>query len=123
MAGSHLLSGGRFVGAPVTCNVKRPLVVIPDDVARFIARRFDPLEQGEAAALLHAATLHDGSPPGSRLLRCVVVASDGSIDRLRMEIETLKRDYRDVIVEGEYLPVGRELVKVRDLNQPISDDV
>jgi hypothetical protein len=34
----------------------------------------------------------------------------------------LKRDFRDVIVEGEYLPVGTKLVKVRDLNQPIADD-
>jgi len=39
-----------------------------------------------------------------------------------MEVESLKRDFRDVIVEGEYVPVGRELVKVRDLNQPIADD-
>lgn len=39
-----------------------------------------------------------------------------------MEIETLKRDYRDVIVEGEYVPSGRELVKVRNLNEPIPDE-
>jgi hypothetical protein len=44
------------------------------------------------------------------------------MERLRMEIETLKHDYRDVIVEGEYVPVGRGLVKVRDLNGPIADD-
>jgi hypothetical protein len=40
-----------------------------------------------------------------------------------MEVETLKHDYRDVIVEGEYLPEGRGLVKVRDLNAPIGDEV
>ena len=40
-----------------------------------------------------------------------------------MEVETLKRDYRDVIVEAEYLPKGLELVKVRNLNEPIPDDV
>ena len=39
-----------------------------------------------------------------------------------MEIETLKRDYRDVIVEGEYVPVGRKLVKLRSLYEPIPDD-
>jgi hypothetical protein len=39
-----------------------------------------------------------------------------------MEIETLKHDYRDVIVEGEYVPVGRKLVRVRDLNEPIPDE-
>jgi hypothetical protein len=96
--------------------------VIPDDVSKYIARRFAPSEQTEALALLQAATIHDGSAPESRLLRCTCVASGGSIDRLRMEIETLKRDYRDVIVEGEYAPVGRKLVRVRNLNEPIPDD-
>jgi hypothetical protein len=67
-------------------------------------------------------TLHDGSLPGARLWRCAAVASGGSLDRLRLEIETLKHDFRDVIVEGEYVPVGRELVRVRDLNGPILDD-
>jgi len=96
--------------------------VIPDDVAKFIARKFRPSDQGEAVALLQRATIHDGSAPVPRLLRCAAVASGGSIDRLRMEIETLKRDYRDVIVEGEYLPKGHELVKARNLNEPIPDD-
>jgi len=40
-----------------------------------------------------------------------------------MEIETLKHDYRDVIVEGEYIPKDGELVRVRDLNGPITDEV
>ena len=96
--------------------------MIPDDVSKFIARKFRPSDQGEAVALLQRATIHDGSAPVPRLLRCAAVASGGSIDRLRMEIETLKRDYRDVIVEGEYLPKGHELVKVRNLNEPIPDD-
>ena len=72
--------------------------------------------------LLEAAIIHDGSAAPPRLLRCASVASGGSLDRLRMEIETLKHDNRDVIVEGEYVPVGRELVKVRDLNDPIPDE-
>jgi hypothetical protein len=96
--------------------------VIPEDVRKFIARSFEPSDQSEAVALLQAATLHDGSPPGQRLLRCAAVASGGSLDRLRMEIETLKHDYRDVIVEGEYLPDGLRLIRVRDLNHPIADE-
>jgi hypothetical protein len=96
--------------------------VISDDVVRFIVRRFAAADQSEAFALLRQATLHDGSMPGLRLLRCASVASNGSIERLRMEVETLKHDYRDVIVEGEYVPVGTQLVRVRDLNQPIPDD-
>jgi len=95
---------------------------LPDDVRRYVARRFAADDQSQAMALLEAATLHDGSLPGARLWRCAAVASGGSLDRLRLEIETLKHDFRDVIVEGEYVPVGRELVRVRDLNGPIPDD-
>jgi hypothetical protein len=96
--------------------------VIPTDVEKFIARRFEASDQEEALALLESATIHDGSAPGPRLLRCAAIASGGSMERLRMEIETLKRDYRDVIVEGEYIPRGRELVKVRNLDEPIPDE-
>lgn len=96
--------------------------VIPDDVLQFIARRFSAHEQAEALGLLQSAMLHDGTAPGPRLLRCAAVASGGSIDRLRMEVETLQRDYRDVIVEGEYASAGTQLVRVRDLNDPIPDE-
>jgi hypothetical protein len=96
-------------------------MMIPTDVEKFVARQFDASEQEAVLALLKDAKLHDGSAPGPRLVRCAVVASGGSIQRLRMEIETLKHDYRDVIVEGEYVPAGGRLVKVRDLNDPIPD--
>jgi len=96
--------------------------MIPDDVAKYVARAFSRAERPEALALLEAAVLHDGSAPGARLLRCAAVASGGSLERLRMEVGSLKRDYRDVIVEGEYVPKGRGLVKVRNLLDPISDE-
>jgi hypothetical protein len=96
--------------------------VIPDDIVKFIARRFAASDQAEALALLEEATIHDGSAPGPRLLRCAAVASGGSIERLRVEVETFKHDYRDVIVEGEYVPKGGELVRVRNLNEPIPDE-
>ncbi len=97
--------------------------MIPADVKKFVARKFAQAEQDEVLSLLEAAVIHDGSAPEPRLLRCAVVASGGSMDRLRMEIETLKHDFRDVIVEGEYAPSGRELVRVRNLNQPIPDEM
>lgn len=96
--------------------------MIPADVERYIARRFAAADREAALTLLRTATLHDNSAPEPRLLRCAVVASGGSLERLRMEVETLRRDYRDVIVEGEYVTRGRELVKVRDLNEPITDE-
>jgi len=96
--------------------------MIPPDVEKFVARKFDASQQDEVLTLLRAATIHDGSAPDARLLRCAVVASGGSIERLRMELETLKHDYRDVIVEGEYVPQGGRLVRVRNLIDPIPDD-
>ncbi len=96
--------------------------MIPEDVKHFVARRFIDSEQEEALDLLKTATIHDGSAADDRLLRCAVVASCGSIERLRMQIETLKHDFRDVIVEGEYIPIGLELVRIRNLSEPIPDD-
>lgn len=97
--------------------------MIPDDVKKYVVRKFKAPEHQEVMRLLETATIHDGTAPGPRLLRCAAVASGGSIERLRMEIETLKHDWRDVIVEGEYVPKGRELVKVLDLNNPIPDEI
>lgn len=96
--------------------------MIPADVAAYVARRFAEADRREALALLESAVMHDGSAPEPRLIRCAAVASGGSLDRLRMEVETLKHDYRDVIVEGEYVPDGRKLVRIRDLHDPIPDD-
>lgn len=97
--------------------------MIPADIERFIGRKFEPKDREEARALLQAATIHDGSAAEPRLLRCAAVASGGSIERLRTKIERLKRDYRDVIVAGEYVSSGGRLARVRNLSEPIPDDV
>jgi hypothetical protein len=95
--------------------------VIPTDVAKFVARNFQKSDQDAALRLLESATIHDGSAAGPRLIRCAVVASAGSLEKLQRELEMLKLDYRDVIVAGEYVPKGADLVRVRNLNEPIED--
>ncbi len=95
------------------------MTTIPSDVLKYVARAFPPSEQKEALSLLESATIHDGSAAGDRLVRCAVMAGGGSLDRLRVQVETLKIDYRDVIVAGEYASVDGELVQIRDLNEPI----
>jgi hypothetical protein len=50
------------------------------------------------------------------------MASGASLERLRIEIEHLKIDYRDVIMAGEYVSKDGEVVKVRNLNEPIEDE-
>jgi hypothetical protein len=61
------------------------------------------------------AIIHDGSPADLRLRRCALVASGGSLEKLKYYVALLKVDYRDVIVAGEYDVVGGKLTRVRDL--------
>jgi hypothetical protein len=97
--------------------------MLPADVVAYVAHRFAAADRAEALALLAGATIHDGSAASPRLVRCAAVASGGSMERLRMENESLTRDWHDVIVEGEYVPRDGQLVKVLDLDAPIPDDV
>src|SRR5262245_29849762 len=96
--------------------------MLPADVVTYVARRFAAADRAEALALLAGATIHDGSAASPRLVRCAAVASGGSMGRLRTEVEWLKQDWRDVIVEGEYVPRAGKLVRALDLNEPIPDD-
>lgn len=92
------------------------------DIERFIARRFKASDREAALALCRSATIDDGSPAGPRLIRCALVASEASLEKLRGEIEHLKIDYRDVILAGEYVSKDGEFVRVRNLNEPIEDE-
>lgn len=96
--------------------------MLPADVEAYIARRFDVAEREAASALCGAATIHDGSAASPRLIRCALLSSGGSLQRLRLEIEHLRVDYRDVIVSGEYVPEKGQLVRVRNLNEPFADE-
>ena len=98
-------------------------VALPPDVERYVARHFRREDRKDALELLAAAVRADGSAPDARLYRCAAVASGGSLDRLLYEVETIAVDYRDVIVEGEYEPSGKQLVRVRNLGEPIPDDL
>lgn len=97
--------------------------MLPPDIDCFIARNFAPSEREAAARLCQSATLHDGSAPGARLIRCALVASGSSLARLRSEIGRLRVDFRDVIVAGEYAVREEKLVRVRNLNEPFEDKV
>jgi hypothetical protein len=97
-------------------------VKLPIDIEQYIARAFAQGDRAQALALVSAAVVHDGRPAGARLMRCALLSSGGTLAGLRRQIEQLKFDYRDVIVEGEYVPEGAKLVRIRDLNQPIDSD-
>jgi hypothetical protein len=92
------------------------------DIEQYIARTFAESERIEAMHLIEGAVIHDGKPAGPRLQRCALLSCRGSLAALRSQVERLQFDYRDVIVEGEYMPKGAKLVRVRDLNEPIDAD-
>ena len=97
--------------------------MLPEDLGHYLARKFAPADLAEARRLLETAVIHDGSPAEARLRRCAAVASHGDIGKLRAEVARLKVDYRDVIVAGEYQPTGLKLKKVRNLSDPIPEDL
>src|ERR1044072_2401066 len=95
---------------------------LPFDVAAYIERKFAPDDQEAARLLLISAVIEDGSMASPRLMRCAVVASAGSLDRLPAEAARLKIDWRDVVVAGEYEALDGTLERVRDLDDPIPSD-
>lgn len=95
---------------------------LPEDVVRYVERSFSAIDRGEALAVLGAAALPDVRESAARLLRCAVVSANRDVGRLRKQLAHLAVDYRDVIVEGEYVVRDGKLRRVRDLNTPIGDD-
>jgi len=87
-----------------------------NDIASHVHQSFSGAAREAAIALLVNAHVEDGSPAGPRLLRCALVASKGSVEKLDYYVKLLAIDWRDVIVAGEYESVGGKLVQVRDLS-------
>lgn len=92
---------------------------LPGDVIAFVDVSFPPSLRSEALSLLAGATLHDGTAPGARLLRCAVVGSRGDLAELTRLVDLLAIECRDVILCGEYELRGTEAVRVRDLSGPL----
>lgn len=94
---------------------------IPNDVVMWINGHFREIDRATAVGLLEDAVDEWGDPVEPRLLRCLVVGARGDIDRLSDLVEELRIDCEDVILSGEYESRGGDLVKVRDLNEPLGD--
>ena len=92
---------------------------LPEDVQALLERTFSPEELGEALLVLGRARIEDGTVPTPQLLRCAAFASSGSLERLKHLASLLARDWRDVIMAGEYELRDKAAVRVRDLDQPL----
>ncbi len=60
------------------------------------------------------------TPHATRLLRCAALGSRGDLAQLRYLVGLLRVDFRDVIMFGEYDVVDGKLIRVRNLNEPLS---
>lgn len=90
------------------------------DIIEKIEELFKETEIADAIVLLESAKMHDNSEPPPRCLRCALVASQGSLAKLKYYVDLLAIDYRDVIVAGEYEIKAGELFRVRDLSEPFN---
>jgi hypothetical protein len=58
------------------------MALLPD-IERYIERNFAAPDRTAVLDLIGNAVLHDGQPPGPRLIRCALIASEGDLERLR----------------------------------------
>jgi hypothetical protein len=94
---------------------------LPDDVVRYIERSFSAIDRAEALEALRGAVFADASQSPARLIRCAAVSARRDLGRLRKQVAQLRIDWRDVIVEGEYVVRDGKLVRAHDFLQPIPD--
>jgi len=100
----------------------KAFVNLPEDIVDYVSRNYAEADKPTVMATLENAKLHDGRAPDFRMFRCVLVASNNSIARVQQLVSLLAIDYRDVIVAGEYASKEGDLVKIRDLSLPFSND-
>jgi hypothetical protein len=94
---------------------------VPIDVIAWVNGHFREIDRATAIGLLEDAVDEWDEPVEPRLLRCAVIGSRGDIDRLTELVEELRIDCEDVILCGEYESRAGNLIKVRDLNDPLED--
>lgn len=93
----------------------------PQDIDAYIIRVFGKKKSEKVVEILRQAKLHDGRSPSDRLVRCMLIASEGTIEGLARSARLLETDFRDVIMCGEYELENGQSVRVRDLDLPFSE--
>ncbi len=94
---------------------------LPEDVVNWVGKHFGEAEREEALSHVRAVVAPADQRAQPRLLRCVAVASQGDLNRLKSLIADLAVDWRDVLMAGEYAIRNGKPVQIRDLTKPIPD--
>jgi len=89
---------------------------------RYVERSFSQVDRVEALEVLRGAVIEDGSPASPRLVRCAVLSAHRDVGRLRKQVAHLKVDWRDIIVEGEYVVRERKLMTQARWDETFSFD-
>lgn len=87
---------------------------IPEDISAKIRRDFTATDAAVVEQRLSALWRDEPSLFGERILRCIVLASQGRLSGLEHSITMARTDYRDLIVTAEY---DRDWKQIRDLNR------
>jgi hypothetical protein len=85
------------------------------DVERVVRRDFPPERVPEVFDLLNQYGIESWQREAHRVRLAALKLSAGSIERLRYQIESAKRDYRDVLAEAEYPSYTKRMFRIGQL--------
>ena len=89
---------------------------LPQDIVDRVVRDFSESDRSEVISILSVLDLPLSSVTNNqRVMRCVLVAANGSREKFNNLINEAQRDWRDVIMAGEYGLVSGKLVRLLDL--------
>jgi hypothetical protein len=96
---------------------------LPADIVERIARDFTEPERGEVLETLSNLEMPLSSPANDqRVIRCLIVAATGKRENFDQLVLMAKRDWRDVIVAGEYGVVEKKLRRMRNLTHSFPEE-
>ena len=72
------------------------------DIDRLIARDFPPIDRARVTAALEEYGKESWHNEVIRVRAAILKMADGDLERLRVDLEVAKTDYRDVLAAAEY---------------------
>jgi hypothetical protein len=86
------------------------------DVERIVRREFSPDRELEILAMLSEYGTEEWHGEPDRVHLAILKLSGGDLERLRMQVETAKSDYRDVLGPAEYPGYTKHMFRIDRLS-------